>query len=51
MVRTLSGVAGFLILAGTAGASDLNPLMPIWQVTAQSLAGLGLFAWGVSKYW
>ena len=35
--------AGFLLLIGTAGASDQD-LMPISRILWQSLAGLALFA-------
>lgn len=51
MVRTATGVIGFFLLAGTAGASDLDPFMPLWQITLQSLAGLAMFAWGIRKHW
>ena len=42
-------IAGILVLAGTAGASDRNSLLPIEQFLAQSLVGLGLFSWGVAR--
>lgn len=51
MFRAVIGILGFFLLAGTAGASDLDPFMPLWQVTLQSLIGLAMFTWGISKYW
>ena len=48
MFRAAIGVIGFFLLAGS---SDLDPFMPLWQVTVQSLIGLAMFTWGVSKYW
>lgn len=51
MLRTIIGAVGFLIIAGTAGASDQNPFMPLWQITVQCVIGLLMFTWGVSKYW
>lgn len=42
-------LAGILILAGTAGASDQDPFMPMWQMLTQSCVGLALFAWGVAR--
>lgn len=37
---------GFLIIAGTAGASDLNPFMSLTQITIQTLIGLGVMVMG-----
>ena len=42
-------VTGILIIAGTAGESDVNTGMPLTQFLAQSLVGLGLFGWGVVR--
>lgn len=51
MLRTTTGFVGFLLIAGTAGASDLDPFMPLWQITLQGVIGLAMFTWGISKYW
>ena len=42
-------LVGILVLAGTAGASDLDPGMSLAQMLAQSLLGLALFSWGVAR--
>lgn len=42
-------LVGILVLAGTAGESDRNLAMPMWQFLTQSCAGLALFAWGVVR--
>lgn len=42
-------LAGLLILAGTAGESDQNVMMPMWQMLTQSCLGLGLFIWGTVR--
>lgn len=35
---------GFLLLIGTAGAADLNPMMPMWEILAQAaVAYLAMF--------
>jgi hypothetical protein len=40
---------GLLILAGTAGESDRNVYMPMWQMLTQSCVGLALFIWGAVR--
>lgn len=42
-------LVGILVLAGTAGESDANPLMPMWQLLTQGAVGLALFGWGVAR--
>ena len=42
-------LVGILVLAGTAGESDRNLAMPMWQLLSQSCLGLALFAWGVVR--
>ena len=38
---------GFLIMAGTAGSSDIDVTMSLTQITVQSLIGAALFARGI----
>lgn len=42
-------LVGILVLAGTAGESDNNVFMPVWQILTQGAVGLALFAWGVAR--
>lgn len=42
-------VSGYLILAGTAGASDHDLTMSITQIVAQLLVGVGMIAVGALK--
>lgn len=37
---------GFYIIAGTAGASDNDPFMPMAQINLQLLLGVSIFANG-----
>jgi Na+/H+-dicarboxylate symporter len=39
-------VVGFLIMAGTAGASDIDVTMSMTQITVQVLIGIAIFALG-----
>ena len=39
-------VVGFLIMAGTAGASDMDVTMPMSQITVQVLIGIAIFTRG-----
>ena len=39
-------VVGFLIMAGTAGASDMDVTMPMTQITVQVLIGIAIFTRG-----
>lgn len=51
-VKFLCGVvsiAGFILILGTAGASDLESI-PMDQVLTQSLVGLGLLVLGFIGY-
>jgi hypothetical protein len=40
-------VVGFLIMAGTAGASDMDVTMPMSQIIIQALIGVVIFAFGM----
>jgi hypothetical protein len=42
-------ITGLIILAGTAGESDRNVYMPMWQMLSQGLLGLALFIWGAVR--
>lgn len=42
-------LTGLIILAGTAGESDVNVMMPMWQLLTQGLLGLALFIWGTVR--
>lgn len=39
-------VVGFLIMAGTAGASDMDVTMSMTQITVQVLIGIAIFTRG-----
>jgi hypothetical protein len=39
-------VVGWLIMAGTAGASDMDVTMSMTQITVQVLIGIAIFARG-----
>jgi hypothetical protein len=39
-------VVGFLIMAGTAGVSDMDVTMPMSQITVQVLIGIAIFTRG-----
>lgn len=39
-------IIGALIVVGTAGASDLDPYMPLSQIDIQLLIGISFFALG-----
>ncbi len=47
MFKYIAIILGVLILAGTAGSSDLDPMMPMSQILLQSVVGLLLFISGV----
>ena len=40
-------VVGFLIMAGTAGSSDMDVTMPMSQIFIQALSGVVIFAIGI----
>ena len=40
-------VVGFLIMAGTAGASDVDVTMSMTQIMLQALIGVAIFARGI----
>jgi hypothetical protein len=40
-------VVGFLIMAGTAGASDVDVTMSMTQITVQALIGVTIFGFGI----
>jgi len=40
-------VVGFLIIAGTAGASDIDVTMSMSQIIIQALIGVVIFAMGI----
>ena len=48
-VYAIIATIGFFIIAGTAGASDLDPFMPLSQITIQCGIGLTLLGFGVMR--
>jgi hypothetical protein len=48
MFKAIIAGLGFVLIAGTAGASDANPFMSLTQITVQLAIGLGMFVYGIS---
>lgn len=40
-------VVGFLIMAGTAGSSDIDVTMSMTQIAVQALIGVAIFGFGI----
>ena len=47
MLKYVAMLAGIVVLAGTAGSSDLDPMMSVSQIMLQGCLGLLLFIGGV----
>ena len=48
MFKYFAMIMGVFIMAGAAGSSDLDPLVPLWQSMLLSGMGLLLFICGVA---
>lgn len=49
-ICVIASVIGFILVLGTAGASDLESI-PVEQILTQSLVGMALFVLGFAGHW